>query len=74
VALGNQQKEGSYSEIKSGTVKATAVKIAMALKAKIGSTAMALDVKGAYLKSSIKVEYEENIHKILPNKKKVKLL
>jgi hypothetical protein len=46
----------------------------MALKAKIGSLAMVLDVKGAYLKSSVKEEYGENIYLVLPNKKKVKLL
>jgi hypothetical protein len=53
VALGNQQKESSYDLIKSGTARGSTVKMLVALQAKTRAASMVLDIKGAYLKSSI---------------------
>ncbi len=53
VALGNQQKHGSYTDINSNTVRSNSVKLMLALMAQTDSEAMVIDIKGAYLKSEI---------------------
>jgi hypothetical protein len=53
VALGNQQKPNSYSEVSSSTARSSTIKMLISLQAKTGAPSMVLDVKGAYLKSSI---------------------
>ena len=55
VALGNQQKIGSYDRISSSTARGKSIKLLMALQAKTKAVSMVLDVKGAYLKSKIKI-------------------
>ena len=67
VALGNQQKSSSYDMIKSNTARSASVKMLMAIQAKTGAKSMILDVKGAYLKSSIKEWKEENLFIRLPD-------
>jgi hypothetical protein len=73
VCLGNQQDESSYDAIKSGTARSSTVKLLISLQAKIRGVSMVLDVKGAYLKSHIREELNENLYVILPDKRVMKL-
>ena len=73
VCLGNQQESSSYDAIKSGTARSATVKLLISIQAKMGSTSMVLDVKGAYLKSQIREELNEQLYIMLPNKTIVKL-
>ena len=73
VALGNQQKENSYSDIKSKTAQAAIVKLLVAIQAKTGAKANVLDVKGAFLKSPIREERGEFLYLRLPDGRIVKL-
>ena len=60
VALGNQQRKGSYDDIKSTNARLESVKLLMALKAKKGARHFTIDVKGAFLNAKIP---EESKHK-----------
>ena len=73
VCLGNQQESSSYDAIKSGTARSATVKLLTSMQAKLGSVSMVLDVKGAYLKSKIREELNEQLYVMLPNKSIVKL-
>jgi hypothetical protein len=73
VALGNQQKKESYTDVSSGTARSSTVKLLMSLQAKLGSMSMVLDVKGAYLKSKIKEDKNEQLYLRLPDGSIVKL-
>ena len=66
VALGNMQKENSFTEIKSSTVRANTVKLLLSLQAHFNAHAMSIDVTAAYLKSEIKKELNENLVIKLP--------
>jgi hypothetical protein len=66
VMLGNRQKESSYETIKSGTVRNSTVKLLISLQAKTQGVSMVLDIKGAYLKSTITdPDREKLIYKLL---------
>ena len=67
VALGNQQSEDSYQDIKSGTARSASVKLLASIQAKTGAFSMVLDIKGAYLKSSVREELNENLFLRLPD-------
>jgi hypothetical protein len=67
VALGNQQKESSYDEIKSLTARGSSVKLLIAIQAATNAKSMVLDVKGAYLKSEINEMKNEKLYIRLPN-------
>jgi len=71
VALGNQQHESTYDDIKSGTARSASVKLLIALQAILGSYSVVMDVKGAYLKS--KVKEDKQLYMRLPDKRIVKL-
>ena len=73
VALGNQQKESSFDQIKSITARGSTVKMIMAIQAKTGAMSMVLDVKGAYLKSCIQEGSGENLYIRYPDGKIHKL-
>jgi hypothetical protein len=73
VALGNQQREGSYKDISSGTARSSTIKMLISLQAKTGAHSMVLDVKGAYLKSVIDEKKCERLYLKLPNGNIVKL-
>jgi hypothetical protein len=73
VALGNQQKESSFDQIKSITARGSTVKMIMSIQAKTGAMSMVLDVKGAYLKSSIQEDSNEKLYIRYPNGKIHKL-
>ena len=62
VALGNQQKDSSFDQIRSVTARGSTVKMIMAIQAKTGAHSMVLDVKGAYLKSCIQDGSGENLY------------
>ena len=67
VALGNQQKPGSYTEISSNTIRSNTVKLLLSIQAQTDSSAMVIDIKGAYLKSKIDLSKDENLVLRLPN-------
>ncbi len=71
-ALGNQQKNSSFVDIKSRTVRSNSVKMLLALKEKTRAKAMVIDIKGAYLKSSIDLDLNEKFY-ILPDGQCAKL-
>ena len=48
VALGNLQRNNTYTEIRASTVRANTVKLLLSIQAQTESDAMVLDVKGAY--------------------------
>ena len=73
VCLGNQQDASSYDAIKSGTARSATVKLLISIQAKLGCVSMVLDVKGAYLKSKIREELNEQLFIMLPNGSIVKL-
>ena len=73
VALGNQQDESSYDQIKSNTVRTSSVKLLIAIQAITGALSMVLDVKGAYLKSQVDPEANENLYLRYPDGKIYKL-
>ena len=73
VALGNQQDESSYDQIKSNTVRGSSVKMIMSIQAITGAFAMVLDVKGAYLKSEVPDNSTEMLYIRFPNGKIYKL-
>ena len=73
VALGNQQDPTSYEDIKSGTARSASVKLLISIQAKTSATSMVLDVKGAYLKSSLRTDFDEKLFLKLPNGQLVKL-
>jgi hypothetical protein len=54
VMLGNLQKESSYSNVKAETVQNSTVKMLISLQAKPSRVSMVLDIKGAYLRSTMK--------------------
>ncbi|MFZ7115272.1 MAG: reverse transcriptase domain-containing protein [Bacteroidota bacterium] len=70
VALGNQQTEDSYSQIRSPTARSSTVKLLVAIQAKLNAYSCTMDVKGAYLKSTVT---DEIIYLRLPSNKIVKL-
>ena len=72
-ALGNQQKQSSFVDIKSQTVRSNSVKMLLAIKAKTQAKAMVIDIKGAYLKSFIDKELNENLFLKLPDGKIARL-
>ena len=74
VALGNQQTSESYNEISSCPARAASVKLLMSMQAKLGSMSAVLDVKGAYLKTFIQEENQENLYLRLLDGSTVKLL
>ena len=67
VALGNQQKESSYDQIKSLTARGSSVKMLIAIQAATNAYSMVLDVKRAYLKSEIDEMKNEKLYIRLPN-------
>jgi len=67
VALGNQQRIGSYDRITSSTARGKSIKLLMALQAKTQAKSMVLDVKGAYLKSKIQNWDKVKLFIRLPN-------
>jgi len=67
VALGNQQHESSYDQIKSLTARGSSVKLLIAIQAATNAHSMVLDVKGAYLKSEINEMKNEKLYVRLPN-------
>jgi Reverse transcriptase (RNA-dependent DNA polymerase) len=71
VALGNQQHESTYDNIKSGTARSASVKLLISIQAILGSHSIVMDVKGAYLKS--KVQADKQLYMRLPDKRIVKL-
>jgi hypothetical protein len=73
VALGNQQKLGSYDRITSSTARGKSIKLMMSLQAKTGAKSMVLDVKGAYLKSEIKDWEKEKLFIRMPDGRIYKL-
>jgi hypothetical protein len=73
VALGNQQKDSSFDQIKSITARGSTVKMLIAIQAKTKSSSMVLDVKGAYLKSTISEASDEKLYIRYPDGKKYKL-
>ena len=73
VALGNQQDPTSYEDIKSGTARSASVKMLISIQAKTSATSMVLDVKGAYLKSSLRTDFDEKLFLKLPDGQLVKL-
>ena len=73
VALGNQQKLGSYDRITSSTARGKSIKLMMSLQAKTGAKSMVLDVKGAYLKSEIKDWSKEKLFIKMPDGRIYKL-
>ena len=56
VALGNQQEQNQYKEISSPTARSASVKCLIAIQAKIDAYSAVMDVKGAYLKSTVEDE------------------
>ena len=72
--LGNRQKDSSYDNIKSGTVRNSTVKLLISLQAKTRGVSMVLDIKGAYLKSVIKDPNKEKLFIRYPDGKIYKLL
>jgi hypothetical protein len=74
VMLGNLQKDSSYENIKSGTVRNSTVKLLISLQAKTQGVSMVLDIKGAYLKSKIENPDKEKLYIRYPNGKIYKLL
>ena len=74
VMLGNRQSESSYTNIKSGTVRNSTVKLLISLQAKTKGVSMVLDIKGAYLKSAITDPEKEKLFIRYPNGKIYKLL
>jgi hypothetical protein len=74
VMLGNRQKDSSYDNIKSGTVRNSTVKLLISLQAKTRGVSMVLDIKGAYLKSVIKDPNKEKLFIRYPDGKIYKLL
>ena len=73
MALGNRQKQSSYDLIKAGTARGSTVKMLVALQAKTQAVSMVLDVKGAYLKSSIKDWEKEKLFLRYPDGRIFKL-
>ena len=73
VALGNQQDESSYDQIKSNTVRTSSVKLLISIQAITGALSMVLDVKGAYLKSVVDPNDNENLYIRYPDGKIYKL-
>lgn len=73
VALGNQQKDTSYKDIKSSTVRTSNVKLLIAIQAKSKAMSMVLDVKGAFLKSDVDKTKGENLWLRLPDGEVVEL-
>ena len=77
VALGNQQKKGSYDDIKSSNARLESVKLMMALKVKTRARHFTIDVKGAYLNAKIPEDSKIKLYIRLPDgtiKKLLKLL
>jgi hypothetical protein len=72
VALGNQQ-ENMYKNISSSTARSASVKILASIQAKTSGYSFVLDVKGAYLQSTIVDEEDKKLHVRLPGKQVVKL-
>ena len=62
VTFGNHKSPHSYSETKSMTARSASVKLLIALQAKTGAHSMVLVVKGAYVKSEINMEENEQLH------------
>ena len=73
VAFGNQQKGGSYNQIKSGTARTAAVKLLLSIQAKSNAKSIVLDVKGAYLKSKVDESKNEKLYIRLPDGRLAKL-
>ena len=73
VAFGNQQKDGSYDQIKSGTARTAAVKLLLSIQAKTNAKSIVLDVKGAYLKSKVDESKNEKLYIRLPDGRLAKL-
>jgi hypothetical protein len=73
VAFGNQQKEGSFDQVKSGTARTAAVKLLLSIQAKTKAHSMVLDVKGAYLKSKVDESKREMLFLRLPDGRLAKL-
>ena len=67
VALGNNQSNSSYKDIKSGTARNASVKLLIAIAAKTGAHSMVLDVKGAFLKAPIDESLNEQLYLRLPD-------
>jgi hypothetical protein len=67
VALGNQQKNSSYTDISSSTVRTATVKLLISIQAKTNALSMVLDVKGAFLKSDVDKSKGEHLYLRLPD-------
>ena len=71
VALGNQQRQDQFDDVRSPTARSSTSKLLISIQAKLGSKSRVIDVKGAYLKASI--NEERNIYIRLPNGRIAKL-
>jgi hypothetical protein len=73
VVLGNHQESDTYNKIKSPTARSASAKLIISLQAKLGAHSSVFDVKGAYLKSTVKEYKNEKLFIQLPNGQCAKL-
>lgn len=73
VVLGNHQESDTYTKIKSPTARSASAKLIISLQAKLGAHSSVFDVKGAYLKSTVKEYKKEKLFIQLPNGQYAKL-
>lgn len=74
VALGNNQTTNSYDKIKAPTARNSSAKMIMSIQAKLNLKSCVIDIKGAFLKSTIKMHRNENLYVRLPDGRIGKLL
>ena len=73
MVLGNHQTKDTFNAIKSPTARSASAKLLISLQAKLNLFSCVLDVKGAYLKSTVKKHKKENLYIQLPDGSYAKL-